>query len=256
MFYSPAILSQMRQRPVGPSMNPMMMTGSAMRSGYGQGGPPGYGQPGVPAGAGPAPGHGILGDMAERLRQSAAEKQSRDNPQLPFFPEDRGLTSGLLGDRNPYAGAEWGGLIKQLQDQAAGNGPSVAEQAYSRAQGDTTAALASMAQGSASPAAARQAQIQRQRVGQGMASGLAEARTGEMLAGQNALSQALAQRDTLNQNAYLDVLGKQLGMSRDQLQGLIENNRIRQQRDAANAQANAAKWNAVAGGIGTAATLL
>lgn len=136
---------------------------------------------------------------------------------LPYFQQDRDRLGGMLQGRSPYAGAEWGGLISQLQNQAAGRGPSVAQDAYAQASQNTTANLRSMANGSSSPAAARMAMMEQGRVGQGMAQGLASARTQEQLGAQSALGQALGARDQLNQNAYLDVLRNQLGLSNGQL---------------------------------------
>jgi hypothetical protein len=65
--------------------------------------------------------------------------------------------------------------------------------------------------------------LQQGRIGQGMASGLATARTQEQLGAQGALAGALGQRDQLNQGAYLSVLGAQLGLSEAQLRAMIAN---------------------------------
>lgn len=80
-----------------------------------------------------------------------------------------------------------------------------------------------MSQGSATPGAARQAMIQQGRTGQGMAAGLATARTQEQLGAQGALTQALGARDQLNQGAYLNVLAQQLGLSEAQLRAMMGN---------------------------------
>lgn len=200
-----------------------------------------YGQP-APPGNVPYPGPwGALGGHAP---------PTNPDVHLPYFPEDRERLGGLMDGQNPFAGQEWGGLIKQLQDQAAGRGPSLAMDAYRTASQDTTAGLSSMAHGSASPAAARQAMIQQGRVGQGLAAGLATARTQEQMGAQSALAGALGQRDTLNQNAYLDVLAKQLGMSRAEMEALAGNRDARNAKAIADKQASAAKYNAIAGGLG------
>jgi hypothetical protein len=143
--------------------------------------------------------------------------------QMPHYEEDRNRLGGMLNGHSPYAGSEWGTLIGQLQQQASGQGPSLAQDAYRGAQQDNTAALGSMARGSASPAAARQAMLQQQRSGQGMAQGLATARTQEQLGAQGALGQALQGRDSINQNAYLQVLAAQLGLSEGQLRAMLGN---------------------------------
>jgi hypothetical protein len=67
---------------------------------------------------------------------------------LPYFEQDRQRLGGMLEGRSPYAGQEWGGLVGQLQQQASGQGPSLAQQAYRQASQDNMGALSSMAQGS------------------------------------------------------------------------------------------------------------
>jgi hypothetical protein len=141
----------------------------------------------------------------------------------PYFQQDRNRLGGMLDGRSAFAGQEWGGLVSQLQAQANGTGPSMAQQAYRQASQDTGAQLGSMARGSASPAAARNAMMQQGRVGQGMAQGLAQARTGEMLAGQQSLAQALSQRDQINSGAFQNILGAQLGLSEQQLRAQMAN---------------------------------
>jgi hypothetical protein len=56
--------------------------------------------------------------------QIAGGGQTRlDAMNLPYFQQDRDRLQGLLNGQSPYAGAEWGGLIGQLQQQASGQGP-------------------------------------------------------------------------------------------------------------------------------------
>ena len=150
----------------------------------------------------------------------------KDKASLPYFQQDRDRLGGMLDGRNPYAGQEWGGLVSQLQQQASGKGPSLAMDAYRQASQDTSNQLASMGRGSANPGASRRAMMEMGRVGQGMAAGLSTARTQEQMAAQQNLAQALSTRDQLNQNAYLDVLAKQLGLSKDQLQAQMSNNQV------------------------------
>lgn len=114
------------------------------------------------------------------------------------------------------------------------------------------AALGSLARGSASPAAAREAMIQQGRTGQGMAAGVATARTQEQLGAQSALAGALSSRDQLNQNAYLDILGKQLGLSEQQLKAIIANQQFKvgMQNSPTNFQKNMGAISGLAAGLG------
>lgn len=193
--------------------------------------------------------------LVEEKKRKMAEEEAKQNPSLPYFEEDRQRLGGMMDGRSPFAGGEWGSLISQLQATAAGTGPSVAQDAYRNAQQDSRSALGSMARGSASPGAARAAMMQQGRIGQGMASGLATARTQEMLGAQGALTSALGARDQLNQNAYLDVLAKQLGLSKDQLMALTGNADRKAAKDKADKEAKAAKWNSLGAAAGAAAGL-
>lgn len=240
MFYNPALIAQLRSRPVGPGVPGVPLTAPAPGS-------PGQGQPQL-GGLGNALVSG--GAAKPGWVQNAIQQYQLSNVQLPYFEEDRSRLGGMLGDRSPFAGAEWGGLISGLQDRAAGKGPSIAGDAYRSAAMDTTAALGSMARGSGSAAGARQALIQQGRVGQGLAKGYADARNQEMIGAQSALASALSQRDQLNQGAYLDLLAAQLGLSRDQLAALQGNQQYDAQKRAADAQKSAAKWNAIGGALG------
>jgi hypothetical protein len=56
-----------------------------------------------------------------------------------------------------------------------------------------------------------------------MASGYASARNQEMLGSRSALAQALGQRDSINSNSYLQLLGAQLGLSESQLKAMLGN---------------------------------
>lgn len=242
MFFNPALVSQLRARPVGPGQPGVPLMGQA---------PPGTGPDGQPLPAGGSSPFESL--FSPEARERKRRKDALGNVQLPFFQDDRNRLGGMLEYRDPYAGAEWAGLIGQLQERAAGRGPSIAGDAYKQASQDTTASIGSIAAGSGSPAAARQAVLQQGRVGQGLAQGYASARNQEMVGAQSALAGALSQRDQLNQNAYLDILAKQLGLSRDQLAALQGNQQFQSNKDAANAQKSAAKWNALgglAGGLG------
>jgi hypothetical protein len=243
MMFGSALFRHLAQNPQAPAMRPMNAPMGAPAPG-GLGTSQGGLVPG--SGSGPFGMSGLGGLLAKRKAN-----QEANNPKLPHFDEDRQRTQGLLdGIGAPGAGQEWGGLIDQLGRQSRGEGPSLAEQQYQAAQQDTTGALSSMGRGSASPAAARQALIQRGRVGQGMAQGVAMARTNEQMQASQALTSALGTRDQINSGAYLDILGAQLGLSRAQLEALT-GNADRKSRDAdSKRQASAAKFNAVAGGLG------
>jgi hypothetical protein len=163
---------------------------------------------------------GTLRPAGVNMMNGTGTPDPNKNINLPYFEEDRARLGGMLQGQSPFAGGEWGGLVSQLQQQASGAGPSMAQQAYRQASQDTTNSLGSLARGSASPGAARAAVIQQGRVGQGMASGLASARTQEQMAAQQALAGTLGARDSLNQGAYMGVLGHQLGLSGQQLGAL------------------------------------
>lgn len=184
-----------------------------------------------------------------------ATDPNRPDPNFVIDPHtwdnDKNRLGTLLGQQSPYTQAQqvgrdpygggWGQLVSQLQNQANGTGPSAAQQAYRTASQDSMGQLSGMAAGSASPGAAREAMLQQGRIGQGMASGLASARTQEQMAAQGMLGQALTgagnsafQRDSLNaqlqqqngannQNAWLNILGQQLGLNKDQLQAMLGN---------------------------------
>lgn len=193
---------------------------------------------------------GFIDDILAKVKAKSAQQ----NPQLPHFAEDRERLGGLLNGQSPFAGQEWGGLVRQLQGQASGAN-SLAEGQYRGAMQDTAGQLSSMARGSASPGAARQAMIQQGRLGQGMAAGVAQARTAEQMQASQALTQALGTRDQINSGAYLDVLGAQLGLSRAQLEALTGNADREQRNKDSKRAAGAAKWNALGSAAGGLALL-
>lgn len=172
---------------------------------------------------------------------------------LPYFQQDRDRLGQLLGNRSPFASNDWDALITQLQGRANGTGPSLAGMAYNTGAQTTTNALASMSRGSASPAAAREALIQQGRVGQGQAAGYAQAQVQEQQAAQSALQGALGSRDQLNQQAYLNILAAQLGLSEGQLRALMSNQNYNLGIKGQKEQGDAAKLQALAGLAGAAA---
>lgn len=211
---------------------------------------------------------GNTSNLAQLLGQPGGGGQN--NPygatQLPYFEEDRDELQGYLSQGSPYQGqapiaqtsqvgqdpyrGDWSSLIAQLQAQARGEGPSLAEQQYRAAQQDTVSALTSQGRASGSAGAGRMAAQRIGQAGQGLAQGVAQARTAEQMGAYGMLTGALTggsnsafQREGLNaqlgqsannlnaqlqaganqsnQQAWLTMLGQQLGLSEAQLQALI-----------------------------------
>jgi hypothetical protein len=90
---------------------------------------------------------------------------------------------------NPYLG-QWNTLLGQLGQQANGQGPSLASQAFSQASAAGLRQQQSLAAGG-SAGAARQAGMNMARINQGQAAGFANARLQEQMAARQALVQAL-----------------------------------------------------------------
>lgn len=179
------------------------------------------------------------------------------NLGVPHFEQDRERIGNAMKGQSPFAGSDWGALVTQLQQRAAGQGPSMAENAYKQASNDTNAQLMSMARGSNSPGAARQALLQTGKIGQGMAQGLATARTQEMQGATDQLGQVMGTRDQLNQNAYTNLLAQQLGLSEMQLRAGMANQQYDLGIRGVLANEQGAKYAALAGllgGIGKVAT--
>lgn len=118
-----------------------------------------------------------------------------------------GLTSGGIGGaaqrfgnwagqrnapqigENPYMG-QWGTLLSQLQQQAAGQGPSLAQNAYREAHDQGMAGVQAMSRGG-SAGAARGGMNMMGRMNQGLAQGYSNARLQEQLAARQQLQAAL-----------------------------------------------------------------
>lgn len=112
---------------------------------------------------------------------------------------------------NPYQD-DWNTLITQLQQRAAGVGPSLAVQQYQQASNNAMNQAASFGAGRGQ-GGARAASMAIGNAGQNMASGSAMARTQEMQASQAALQNALLgagqsqyDRERANQMAYLQAV--------------------------------------------------
>lgn len=156
------------------------------------------------------------------------------NPQADpkvMTAADRGFLQENMAGGNPYLGANpytgnWGSLITQLQAQAEGRGPSLAEGDYRRAAaGGRNFTLAASRGGSA--AGARRAAMSLGAQNQGLAAGLAQARTGERIGASQALGsvlgaadQAQFARDQANQGAWLEMLRGRLGLTAEQIRAL------------------------------------
>lgn len=159
---------------------------------------------------------------------------SHPKANLPYFEEDRNKLQGLMDQgKGPYMGADpyrgnWDAHLSQLEDRAAGRGPSIAGDAFRGASQNALSQQMAMSQGGRSAGAARQAAMNMGSIGQGLAKGYGDARNQEMIGAQNSLTGALAgadsanfNRDQANQQAWLDLLAKQLGLSAEQLRGVM-----------------------------------
>lgn len=178
----------------------------------------------------------------------AGDDSSNSTAGNPYYELDRRRLGTMLQGQSPYAGSEWGGLVSQLQARASGSAPSVAQMQYQQAMGHMSSQLAGAAHGGAGPGAFHQAAIQAGQAGQGMASGVAQARVNEMQGAQGQLSSALGTRDTINSQAYQNILAQQLGLSQQQINAHlgIQN---------ANNQATAAQYQALGTGLTLAASM-
>lgn len=177
-----------------------------------------------------APGDGAPGDDGRRWYNMfdpmglTPAGYHQPSPYLPNYQQHNEQLQTLLNGQNPFASGGWDTLIGQLQQRANGApGTSMAEQQYRQAQGDSSAQLSGMAHGGNSPAAFRQAAIEQGRIGQGLSQGLATQGLAERNSAQQQLQGAMGTRDQLNQNAYLNILAQQLGLSKDQMAALIAN---------------------------------
>lgn len=212
-----------------------------------------YGQQGNPSNYNNGPNEGGFGGPGQVFGGGMVPMGGLN---LPYFQQDRDRLGGMMQGQSPFAGQEWGSLIQQLQQRASGQGPSLAGDAYRTGAMDTQNSLASMARGGSNPASARMAALQSSRVGQGMAQGYATARNQEIVGAQQGLAGALQGRDALNQSAYLQILGQQLGLSRGQLQAGQGNQQYAQGMAGVDAQRDAAKWAAISGALGGVGKIL
>ncbi len=110
-------------------------------------------------------------------------KYAYTKPNEYLFGRDNNVDSRKLADENlkgrsPWTnttGRQWHELVQNQRAAALGQGPSLAQQQYRQAMGDTQAALQSAGRASGRPGAMRAAMQQQANLGQGMASGLMQA---------------------------------------------------------------------------------
>lgn len=151
------------------------------------------------------------------------------SPGTQGATDDRALTNQYLQQGNPYINntssqnGNYNGLISQLQQSANGEGPSLAGDAYNRASGDAVAAQAAFSHGN-NAGAARQAAMNIGGIQQGLAQGYGAARNQEVMGARGQLGQVVQaadqsqlQRDKANQEAWLNMLAQQMGLTRAQL---------------------------------------
>lgn len=152
-----------------------------------------------------------------------------NTPGTEQADRDRGQIAPYLQQGNPYvSGASpqqgnYNALIKMLQERASGSGPSVAGDAYKQASDNSMNNAMALSHGS-SPGAARAALQQIGGINQGLAQGYASARNQEMSSATGQLGGAIGsadnsqlQRDKANQEAWLNMLAQQLGLTRQQI---------------------------------------
>jgi hypothetical protein len=152
--------------------------------------------------------------------------------------------------------AEVNAALQRQLDLSEGRGPSLAAQQYAAANQDTQAGLMSMAAGGRGAQGARFAAQQRARVGAGMASGIAEARTREQMAAMQQYNQGLS---NAQQADYArEALNAQLQQQQQQgnQAAWLQQEQMRRQMELAHQQAgkgqtNAGKlWGIVGTGVG------
>lgn len=230
-----------------PTYDPFQAIGQAMGGGSGP-----IGSAGNPSNYNTGPNAGGFGGPGEIAGGGQVPFGAMN---LPYFQQDRDRLQGLMNGQNPFASNDWNGLITQLQQRAAGTAPSLAGMAYNRGMADTGSQLSAMSRGSASPGAAYAAMRQMGNLGEGQAAGYAQARTAEMQSAQQGLTSVLGARDQLNQQAYLNLLGQQLGLSQSQLKALQGDASWAQGQSQIDEQRNAAKDAALASILGAGASL-
>lgn len=176
------------------------------------------------------------------------EDDGSKSAQLPHFDEDRGRLGDLLHGQSPFASADWGSLVSQLQGRANGSNNSVAMGQYSQGIQDSNNNLSAMSHDGVRAGQFRQAGLMQGANQQGMNAGLQMAKTQDMQSAQQSLQGALGSRDAINSGAYQNILGQQLGLSSQNVAAQLG---IQQ----ANNQASAANYQAIGTNLATLATL-
>lgn len=168
-------------------------------------------------------GSGFVGGLGSAVRGIGAGGQAMwnwlsGNQGTGALQDDRFFTyknldqgSPYINNASPYAGQQ-GQLIAMLQNRAAGNGPSVAGDAYKSAAADAMARAMSLSN-SGNAGSTRLALQQMGNQEQGMAQGYAAARNQEMQGATGQLGTVINQADTsqllrdkANQEAWLQML--------------------------------------------------
>lgn len=173
-------------------------------------------------------GSGPASDAWNWLTGSRDKKEAADrlNAQMGM---DRGqLDVGMRG-MSPFVdprGGQAGNydqLIAMLGNRAAGNGPSLAGDAYANAAQNSLSQQFALSHG-ANPGAARMATQNMGNIQQGLANGYATARNQEMIGAGNQLGNVIQgadnsqlMRDKANQDAWLKMLSEKLGLTRAQI---------------------------------------
>jgi hypothetical protein len=148
-------------------------------------------------------------DAAKGAKQWAGEKNAPTIGENPYLPD-------------------WRDLVTQLQQQAMGNGPSLAGDAYKQANATGMRNVMAMSRGGTA-GAARAGQMQMGRMQQGLSQGYANARLQEQLMARQMLAQALSgagnawfQPQQANMNAEMNTQsnGQQLLSFGSQLAGI------------------------------------
>lgn len=149
-------------------------------------------------------------------------------PGQKLANDDRQMLMNQMGSGSPYLvnsqqTGNWNGLIKQLQQQSNGQGPSLAGDAYNNASNNAMSQAIAMSHGSTA-GAARAGMNQLGNVQAGMANGLANARNQEIMGARSQLGGAIngaeqtdLARQKANQDAWLQLLNQQMGLTKAQM---------------------------------------
>lgn len=184
------------------------------------------------------PGGGITNALTGGLISGAIDKGENaigngfnyltTTPGQKLANDDRQMLMNQMGSGSPYISnspqtGNWSNLIKQLQLQSSGQGPSLAGDAYNNASNNAMNQAIAMSHGSTA-GSARAGINQLGNVQSGMANGLANARNQEIMGARSQLGGAITgaeqtdiQRQKANQDAWLQLLNQQMGLTKAQM---------------------------------------